>query len=137
MKPATLVAFLVAALAPVVVQADDVADYQRLMQENCPTEITSFCGDVPTGDARLLACLYARQDRLSGPCIGAVMTSADRLRTAVISLSDVQRVCANDVARLCPGVVQEEGHLLRCLDTASRRVSDSCNAAIDGAFLRP
>lgn len=137
MKPAALVAFLAAALAPVVGYADDAADYKRLMQESCPTEIASFCSDVTPGDARLLACLYARQDRLSGPCIGAVMTSADRLRTATIALADVERVCAGDVARLCPGVVQEKGHLIRCLDTASRRVSDRCNAAIDGAFLRP
>lgn len=137
MKPALLVAFLAAAVAPVVGNADGVADYQRLMKESCPTEIASFCSDVTPGDARLLACLYARQDRLSGPCIGAVMTSSDRLRTATIALADVQRVCANDVARLCPGVVREKGHLIRCLDTASRRVSDRCNAAIDGAFLRP
>lgn len=137
MKRTLLVALLAVVFAPVGGIADDVADYQQLMQDNCPTEIASFCSDVTPGDARLLACLYARQDRLSGPCIGAVMTSADRLRTATIALADIERVCANDVARLCPGVVREKGHLIRCLDTASRRVSDRCNAAIDGAFLRP
>ncbi len=127
----------ICALAPFGAFADDAADYQRLMTEGCPKEIASYCKDVKTGDARLLACLYAREDKLSGPCISAVMVSAERLKTAIVALSDVQRVCANDAAKFCPDIAPGKGHLIQCLTIAQKRVSAKCNAAIDGAFLRP
>ncbi len=137
MRPVLFIAMIVAACLPGAATADDAADYQKLMTQSCPKEIASYCKDVIAGDARLLACLYAREDKLSGPCMSSVLVSAGRLKLAISSLSDVQRVCAGDVSRLCPGVVAGNGNLLQCLNIAKGRVSQKCNAAIDGAFLRP
>ena len=138
MKRLALIVFLAAlAVFPKAGLTDDKADYQKLLQDNCAKELQSYCKGVQLGDARPLACLYARSDKLSGSCMNAVMASAERLKTAIVSLSDVQRLCAQDVANLCPDVVSGKGHIVECLTIAKGRVSGKCNGALDGAFLRP
>lgn len=129
-----LVATFLLQLAPAF--ADDKQDYQKLIADNCTKELKSYCKGVQAGDARLLACLYAREDKLGGACLDAVLTSVDRLKTAIIAMSDVKRVCANDVRNLCPGVVAGKGHLVQCLTITQKRVSAACNTALDASFLR-
>jgi hypothetical protein len=36
--------------------------------EGCNTELARFCAEVTPGEGRLLACLYAHGDKLSGQC---------------------------------------------------------------------
>jgi hypothetical protein len=34
----------------------------------CKAELDTYCKDVTPGEGRILACLYARNDKLSGKC---------------------------------------------------------------------
>ena len=36
--------------------------------EGCSSELTQHCAEVTPGEGRLLACLYAHGDKLSGQC---------------------------------------------------------------------
>lgn len=36
--------------------------------EECQTEIETYCKDVTPGEARILACLYAHEDKLPERC---------------------------------------------------------------------
>lgn len=36
--------------------------------EECRAEIKTYCKDVTPGEARILACLYAHEDKLPGRC---------------------------------------------------------------------
>lgn len=53
----------------------------------CKTEIATYCKDVKLGEGRILACLYAYQDKLSGKCEYALYDAAARLERAVAALS--------------------------------------------------
>jgi hypothetical protein len=46
------------------------------------------------------------------------------------------RMCDADAHRLCKGVVEGKGNVIKCLIIAKSSVSAQCNAAIDAAYLR-
>jgi hypothetical protein len=135
--------FVIAALvllAPATVPAqaqDDQAQWARYIQGHCGPELKRHCSGISKGQGRILACLYAREDKLSAKCGMAVMASVERLGVALGALANVMRVCEPDVRRLCNGMVAGNGNLVGCLATARASVSATCNATLDAAFLRP
>jgi hypothetical protein len=131
-------ALMVAALLPSAAAAqDDRAQWAKYIQSHCGKEIRTHCGGVTTGEGRVIACLYAREGKLSATCGNAVMNSVERLGKAVTALANVVRVCEPDTRRLCNGMVAGNGNLVGCLTTARRSVSSQCNVTLDAAFLRP
>src|SRR5512147_771060 len=92
----------------------------------CKTEITTYCKDVKPGEGRVLACLFAYQDKLSGKCEYALYDAAARLERAVAALSYVAKECEADLAANCSGVKAGEGRLLQCLEKNEAKVSQRC-----------
>jgi hypothetical protein len=41
--------------------------------DGCNSELAQYCAEVTPGEGRLLACLYAHEDKLSGQCERALM----------------------------------------------------------------
>ena len=78
----------------------------------CKTEIESYCKTVTPGEGRVLACLYAHQDKLSGKCEFALYDAAVRLERAVAALSYAANECEDDLDKYCQGVATGEGRLL-------------------------
>jgi hypothetical protein len=111
--------------------------YAAALKRSCAAELKSRCTGVQEGRGRLLACLYAYENKLSARCGEVVFDSMERLGEAIGSLANVRRVCEGDVRRLCNGVAAGNGNLVGCLSQTRRNVSSQCNAALDGAFLRP
>jgi hypothetical protein len=102
----------------------------------CKTEIETFCKSVTPGEGRLLACLYAYQDKLSGKCEYALYDAAVRLERSVAALSFVANECEADLAANCSGVKAGEGRLLQCLEKNDAKVSQRCKAALKDVGLR-
>ncbi|MGQ0591871.1 MAG: cysteine rich repeat-containing protein [Gammaproteobacteria bacterium] len=50
-------------------------DLVKSVQEGCKNELESYCKQVTPGGGRVLACLYAYQDKLSGRCEHALYDS--------------------------------------------------------------
>lgn len=122
----------------VIAAAQDRPDnYTVAVKQSCGKELKRQCKGVKEGRGRLLACLYAREDKLSAKCGEVVSASLVRLGEALGALANVRRVCERDALRLCNGVVAGNGNLIGCLTTARRSVSPECNATMDSAFLRP
>lgn len=131
-----LALLIVCAFAPSMLNAQDRADtYIAAIGSGCITEISKYCSDVPRGEARLLACLYAHENKLSDRCGTIVMSSLERLGMALGALANVVRVCQADAQRLCNGMIAGNGNLVGCLSTAKQSVSAQCNATLDAAFL--
>ena len=55
--------------------------------EGCKTELETHCKGVTPGEGRLLACLYAYEDKLSSRCDYALYDAAARLDQAVTALA--------------------------------------------------
>jgi len=97
--------------------------------EGCKTELETYCNDVTPGQKRLLACLYSRNDKLSGKCEYALYDAAIQLERAVAALSYVVNECADDLVELCADVPAGEGRLLECLAKNESKVTARCKDA--------
>ena len=98
--------------------------------------LTTYCKDVTPGEGRVLACLYARSDKLSGQCEYALYDAAAQLERAVAALSYVVNECKDDLQKLCSEVPAGQGRLLNCLEKNDSQVSGRCKQAIKDVGLK-
>ena len=104
--------------------------------KGCKVEIEKFCSQVTPGEGRILACLYAYQDKLSGKCEYALYDAAVQLERAVAALSYVANECEDDLDKHCSGVPVGEGRLLNCLEKNDKDVSKRCKQALKEVGLK-
>jgi hypothetical protein len=104
--------------------------------KGCEKEITAYCKEVTPGEARVLACLYAHEDKLSGQCEYALYDAVAQLERALTALSYVANECRDDLASYCADIKPGEGRLLACLDKNSAKVSKRCTQAMKDTGLK-
>jgi hypothetical protein len=112
---------------------------QKLVEtvsKGCDKEIQTFCKGVTPGEGRVLACLYAHEDKLSGQCEYALYDAAAQLDRAVAAMSYLTNECANDLKAYCSGIKPGEGRLLQCLDKNAAKVSGRCTQALKDTGLK-
>ncbi len=95
----------------------------------CKAELEKYCSNVTPGEGRMLACLYAHGDKLSGRCEYALYDAASRLERAVAALSYAVNECSADLKQYCGSVAAGEGRLLECLQKNDSKVSQRCKQA--------
>ena len=108
----------------------------KTVVKGCQKEIEGFCKDVTPGQGRILACLYAHNDKLSGSCEYALYDAAVRLERAVAALTYVANECEDDLDKFCAAVEGGEGRLVECLIENEKKVSDRCNQALKDVGLK-
>lgn len=102
----------------------------------CKTELNAYCKDVTPGQKRLLACLYAHNDKLSARCDLALFDAAIQLERAVATLAYVVNECDDDLIQFCSAEQVGEGRLLECLDKNEAVVSSRCKQALTEVGLK-
>lgn len=130
------VLMLAAALGIGVCGSLSAQNLVETVAEGCKTELETYCKSVTPGEGRILACLYAYQDKLSGKCEYALYDAAVRLERAVAALSYVANECEADLTALCAGVRAGEGRLLQCLEKNEPKVSARCKGALKDVGLK-
>ncbi|MGZ8213251.1 MAG: cysteine rich repeat-containing protein [Methylosarcina sp.] len=98
--------------------------------EGCKSEMETYCKDVTLGDNRMLACIYAHEDKLSGRCEFALYEASAQLEHAVAAFSYAADECEDDLEEYCTNVEVGEGRLLACLDRNDAKVSVRCKQAL-------
>jgi hypothetical protein len=142
MKKVTVVAVLLLACVatPALAAGDPVKKVLEgalgTFVEGCETELKTYCKDVTPGDGRILACLYAYQDKLSPRCEYALYDSAAQLERALNALSYAATECRDDLKSLCAEVKPGEGRLRDCLEKNEAKVSARCKAAMKDVGLK-
>jgi hypothetical protein len=104
-------------------------DLVQTVANGCQKELETYCKNVTPGEGRVLACLYAHSDKLSGQCEFALYDAAAQLERAVAALSYVVNECRDDLANLCADVPAGEGRLAKCLEQNDAKVSARCKQA--------
>src|SRR5512143_2706333 len=104
--------------------------------DGCQKEIAAYCKDVIPGRGRVLACLYARQDKLSSRCEFALYDAAAQLERAVASLTYLANECRDDLKAFCTDVKAGEGRLLQCMDNNKGKLSSRCKQAFEDVKLK-
>ena len=102
----------------------------------CKIEIEKYCSQVTPGQGRILACLYAHEDKLSAKCEYALYDAAAQLERAVAALSYVANECNEDLEKYCESIEPGKGRLLECLDKHDKQVSKRCKQAIKDVGLK-
>jgi hypothetical protein len=134
---AVLVLGVACPLAPATGQAPlpDVTalmqvDLAAQVQGSCDVELARHCADVTPGEGRLLSCLYAHGDTLSGRCELALYDAAARLGRAIGAITYVASECRAELETRCGQVVVGEGRVARCLKDHAGELSPRCHQAL-------
>jgi hypothetical protein len=101
----------------------------KSVQEGCKQELETYCKQVTPGEGRLLACLYAYQDKLSGRCEYALYDAAVQLERVVEALTYVANECKADLEEHCAAIAPGEGRLAQCLKKNELKISERCRQA--------
>ena len=104
--------------------------------EGCKTELDTYCKTVTPGEGRILACLYAYEDKLSGRCVYALYDASNQLERMVMALRYLAGECKADIASFCADTEPGEGRILKCLDKNQAKVSARCKQAAKDVGLK-
>ena len=105
-------------------------DLLASVKDGCKKELDSFCKEVTPGEGRVLACMYAYQDKLSSRCEYALYDASAQLEHAVATLTYVANECADDLKKHCAAVEAGGGRLAACLKKNEKDVSKRCKTAM-------
>jgi hypothetical protein len=106
------------------------------VKKACNKELTTFCKGVQPGEGRILACLYAFQDRVSGKCEYAIYDAAVQLEQAAVALKFAATECKDDLLKYCGNVEVGEGRVKACLDKNEKSLSEKCKDALRQTGLK-
>lgn len=98
--------------------------------EGCQVELNTYCKDVTPGEGRIIACLYAFEDKLSPRCEYALYDSMSQLNRTLTNLSYAINECRDDLETYCSEVKPGEGRLLDCINRNEDKVSSRCIDAL-------
>ena len=116
-------------------QADD--SLVEGLKKACHKELTTFCKGVQPGEGRILACLYAFQDRVSGKCEYAIYDAAAQLEQATMALKFAAAECKDDLLKYCGKVEVGNGRVKACLDKNEKALSEKCKEALKQTGIKP
>jgi hypothetical protein len=100
------------------------------VKEGCKAELESFCKGVTRGEGRVLACLYAFEEKLSPRCDYALYDAAVRLERAVAALSYGATECKDDIEKHCASVQPGGGRIVECLKRQGDKLAKRCSQAL-------
>ena len=66
MRTRTILLVMVASMFMLVSNAMAAESIVETVAKGCEKELTTYCSEVTLGEGRVLACLYAHNDKLSG-----------------------------------------------------------------------
>jgi Cysteine rich repeat len=112
--------------------ADSLADS---LKKACNKELTTFCKGVPAGEGRILACLYAFEDKVSDKCMYALYDASAQLKDAIVALDYAATQCKDDLQKFCANVQPGEGRALACIQKNQKSASQPCKDALQQTGL--
>ena len=102
----------------------------EIVADGCKKEIDTYCKGVKPGEGRILACLYAYQEKLSNRCEYALYDAAAQLEQAIVALTYLANECRDDLKTFCANVQPGEGRLIDCIGKNKDKISSRCKQAI-------
>ena len=96
----------------------------------CEGDLKQYCSQVTPGEGRLLHCVAAHEDKLSGQCEYALYQAASLLEQLSVAIVYFAQSCQTEIETLCSNVQAGEGRILACLAENDEKVGDTCRKAI-------
>lgn len=98
----------------------------------CEADLQQYCSQVTPGDGRLVYCVAAHSDKISGECQFALFEAATLLARYSDAILDIAENCETEIDSLCGDVAVGEGRILACLDEHEAELGEACRAALGG-----
>jgi hypothetical protein len=130
---------LIVVIGMVFVFSGVVSAQQSLVDsvaKGCDKELKTYCKDVTPGEGRVLACLYAFEDKLSGQCEYALYDAAVQLERVVNAVAYAANECREELTKYCSEIKPGEGRLLKCIEKNDAKVSKRCKQALKDTGLK-
>ena len=108
----------------------------QTFMEGCETELKTYCAAVKPGDGRIIACLYAHSDKISGQCEFAFYEAAIQLDRAISGIVYVATQCRRDIGAHCAGVKVGDGRIVQCLKLNAAKLHGACSQALRDVNLK-
>ena len=96
----------------------------------CEGDLQKYCSQVTPGEGRLLHCVAAHEDKLSGQCEYALYQAASLLELLSMAIVYVAQSCETEITDLCGDVQIGEGRVLACLEAHDAQLGADCKKAI-------
>ena len=128
--------FMGAGVVAASAQTLSYSEAGAMLAKSCGPDIEKFCSKVNLGGDQLRQCLLANESKINPQCVTDYKVAVASIAKRVAAQNSINKVCANDAANRCQGMVPGDAHLLSCLVTAKRVVSKKCNQVITDAGYR-
>jgi hypothetical protein len=121
-------------MAAIVMFAGSSALAQETLLEHlvtaCESDLENYCSQVTPGNGRLLHCMAAHEDKISGQCEYAFYQAATLLEQISVAINYLAQECKTDIQTHCSDVEMGEGKILACLTEHDAEVGESCKKAV-------
>ncbi len=104
--------------------------------KGCDKELKTLCKDVTPGEGRVLACLYAHEDKLSGQCEYALYDAAVQLERVINAVAYAANECREELTKYCADIQRGQGRLLQCMEKNDAKLSKRCKQAMKDTGLK-
>jgi hypothetical protein len=101
------------------------------LQTACGDDLTKYCSTVTPGEARLLFCMMAHEDKISTKCDYALYSAARNLDRAADFVEEAADACWPDIEKHCANVQEGGGRIAQCLVNNKSALSPDCQSALE------
>jgi len=102
----------------------------EVFMNGCRSDIETYCKDVTPGEQRLLACVYAYDDKISDGCKGSALDALLLIKTDIAQANFIGKLCGSDIVTHCGDVEPGDGRIEACLMEKRSTVSETCRGGL-------
>ena len=107
--------------------AEDIVESARVA---CEKDIASYCKDVTRGEGRILQCLSAHEDKISGRCTYALDDASLQLQRVALAIKHVATECKADLQKHCSDIPIGDGRIAQCLKKNHATLEPTCTQSL-------
>lgn len=96
------------------------------MHEVCRADIRHYCDTVTPGDGRIMACLYAHEDKIDDKCDAVTEDVSTAVDSMFGLVANVLSNCTPDIEKYCADIEVGHGRILSCLNENAAKLAEPC-----------
>lgn len=122
-----------AGISTPVASSEFAAQAAKVFIEACRADLDAYCSQVTPGEQRLLACLYAHDDKISERCSANMLDALLLVEVELAQTNQIGALCGSDILTHCVGVEPGDGRISACLRSKSGMLSQDCQQALQAS----
>ena len=131
-----VVVAIYAIAAPAQEMTEEAPEQTTLLEyvtEACEADLEAYCDQVTPGNGRLMHCVAAHEDKISGQCGYALYEAAVLLQELTAAIAYLGESCGEELKSMCSDVEMGEGRVMACLEANRADLGETCASAISGS----